>query len=581
MAPARSGSQAVIVQYFRGRPKLVAGYAVSMLVMPIGAVAIPALLGELMDRMRAGKPFSEWRPHLLAAVGLFVVMFVAYVVGTYQDAFMTADLQAAVRRDVFRSVLQAHSRRYRDLPTSDVVAKVVKMPQSATDVARVWRHSILPGALTMLAIAVYMSVIDWRLGLLMVLAMATMGGLLFASHYVCSCGIVAASYDNDSVYENVGDVLDNLMHVYLSDAADAEVRRLDAIAATHNARMRRALNCTNHFTGQYKLLLGLLVAGIIFYAWRRHRAGHLGMGTFVGLIFVLMCSRSIIYDMLTFWPSLMIEQSELNKMDTYISSLVARSGGDDGPEEAGAADGDPCGDGAAPALALDGLTFRYPGEAANALDAVTLTLPRGARLRVRGPIGCGKSTLAKVVLGLHRPTAGALRLCGHDIDTMPRARLARLVSYVPQSVRLLDRTVFENLALGLPALSRERAAATLRDFGVDFVGLDDEVGKGGGRLSGGQRAVLYLARVVLRDTPVVICDELTANLDPVARARVLALLRQVAEGRTLIFITHDPTADVGWTHDLQMEGGRVTSFSPAAGGAASGAARLGSAGGGR
>jgi ABC-type multidrug transport system fused ATPase/permease subunit len=552
-------SQSVMRDYYLQRPNIMLGYVVSMLTMPIGAVAIPALMGELINRLRAGQSFTQWRPQLLVAIVLVLVMFVAYVIGTYQDAILTTDLQAAVRRDVFRRVLQAHSRCYRELPTSDIVAKIVKMPQSATYVARVWRHSILPGALTMLAIAIYMSTIDWRMGALMVLTMVAMGGLLYASHHVCSCGIVAASYDNDTVYENVGDVLDNLIHVYLSDAAEAEVQRLDSIADAHRARMRRALMCTNHFTSQYKLFLALIVTGIVVYAWKRHRAGFFGVGTFIGLIFVLMCSRSIIYDMLTFWPALMVEQAELDKMDMYIDSLVARGSTGDGV--LAASETHTITHLQAPlALVLQELTFRYPGAGTPTLQAVSLTLPVGARLRVRGPIGCGKSTLAKVILGLHRPTSGTVQLSGFNVNAISRAQLARLVSYVPQTVRLLDRTVFENLALGLPNLTRTRAATVLHDFGVDFVGLDDSVGKGGGRLSGGQRAVLYLARVVLRDTPVVICDELTANLDPAARVRILALLRHVVQGRTLIFITHDMTADVGWTHDLQLVDGRMASF---------------------
>ena len=187
---------------------------------------------------------------------------------------------------------------------------------------------------------------------------------------------------------------------------------------------------------------------------------------------------------------------------------------------------------------MSGLTFsrgRRP-----ILSNFSMHARRGERVRLAGPVGSGKTTLLRLILGTNRYQAGTILVGGHDIAATSARSLRRAIVYVPQQPTLFDRTLYENVSYGTDA-TREQVAARLREYGVDYVGMDEKLGRRGSRLSGGQRQIVYLIRCLFReDAPLLLLDEPTASLDPDARKVVLRLLDQVMGSRTVLMATHDP-----------------------------------------
>jgi ATP-binding cassette subfamily C protein len=208
-----------------------------------------------------------------------------------------------------------------------------------------------------------------------------------------------------------------------------------------------------------------------------------------------------------------------------------------------------------PTVTLDRVTFAYSPTATPVLDDVTLTIPYGAHVAVVGVSGTGKSTLATVICGLRRPCHGTVRVGGTDVEALP----AQTVALVPQESYVFAGTVRENLRYLAPDLP-DRAllhAATL--FGLDDVirrhGLDGELPPGGGGLSAGERQLITLARTYLSPAPVVILDEATSHLDPVAEYRAERRLRE--RGGTLIVIAHRISSAQRATLVLLVDSGKV------------------------
>ena len=181
----------------------------------------------------------------------------------------------------------------------------------------------------------------------------------------------------------------------------------------------------------------------------------------------------------------------------------------------------------------DRLTKRYGGF--TALDACTLGVPEGEIFGLLGPNGAGKTTLLRLLLGFIRPTAGGARVAGCDCvaDSLGvRARTA----YLPGEARLFRRMTGHGVIGFFAALRRGCRRETARGI-ADRLGLDGT--RQVGRMSTGMRQKLALAVVLATDTPLVILDEPTANLDPTARAEVLDLVREErAAGRSVIFSSH-------------------------------------------
>lgn len=196
------------------------------------------------------------------------------------------------------------------------------------------------------------------------------------------------------------------------------------------------------------------------------------------------------------------------------------------------------------AIELKNLTFSYPGQVMEALKDISLSIKPGEKIGIIGPIGSGKTTLGKLLLGLYEPTGGMVSMDGTDIRQIDPSELRRFIGYVPQDVTLFRGTLRENIILGSPNVDDEdilRAAdmAGVSEFaGKHAKGFDLEVGEQGRGLSGGQRQSVAMARALLHDPPIMILDEPSSSMDNRTESRLKAQLGKVLPGKTMVLITH-------------------------------------------
>ncbi|MFJ4826979.1 ABC transporter ATP-binding protein [Streptomyces bacillaris] len=193
-------------------------------------------------------------------------------------------------------------------------------------------------------------------------------------------------------------------------------------------------------------------------------------------------------------------------------------------------------------LRVDGLTVRRPDRAA--VGPLTLTAAPGEWVVLTGPTGSGKSTLLRAVAQLV-PASGTVAYGDVPLARLDPEQLYALVGFVPEGPLLLHGTVTENLLLPGDRPPAEVAAAA-HTAGLDLAlaqsadGLDTQVGERGGALSGGQRQLVTLARALLRDSPVLLLDDVTSALDAATEAAVLDRLRAATADRIVLFATHAP-----------------------------------------
>ncbi|MEN0015307.1 MAG: ABC transporter ATP-binding protein, partial [Solirubrobacteraceae bacterium] len=193
---------------------------------------------------------------------------------------------------------------------------------------------------------------------------------------------------------------------------------------------------------------------------------------------------------------------------------------------------------------IDDVSFSYDERTGPALDHVDLTVPAGTTLAIVGATGSGKTTLGYLVARLYDVTSGAVRIDGHDLRELAPETRAQLVGVVSQETHLIHASVAENLRFAKPDATDEELheaarAAQIHDLLTSLPdGYDTVVGERGYRFSGGERQRLAIARIVLRDPPVLILDEATSALDTRTEHAVQEALDRLSSGRTTIAIAH-------------------------------------------
>lgn len=197
-------------------------------------------------------------------------------------------------------------------------------------------------------------------------------------------------------------------------------------------------------------------------------------------------------------------------------------------------------------LSVEGVSYLHQGQTEPTLLDLNFSIKPGEMLGVIGPMGTGKSTLVRLLVGLTKPTRGTVRLDGVDLSAWDHEEVGPHIGYLPQNVDLLAGTVGQNVARFTNDRHDEMYAAA-RSVGMHEVilklqgGYDAVVGEGGAYLSGGQRQRIGLARAIFGDPKFVVLDEPNANLDRVGEnALIQALTRLKASGRTIIVVSHRP-----------------------------------------
>jgi ATP-binding cassette subfamily C protein LapB len=195
-------------------------------------------------------------------------------------------------------------------------------------------------------------------------------------------------------------------------------------------------------------------------------------------------------------------------------------------------------------ITLDSASFTYPGTEKKVLDNISFTINEGEKVGIIGRIGSGKSTMAKLIMGLYTPQEGALMADDTDYRQIDPADLRRNIAYISQDVVLFRGSVRENIAMGKPQASEDEILKVSKLSGVhEFIsrhpmGYDAPVGERGDGLSGGQRQAIALARAMLLQPNIMVCDEPTNSMDMQAEEAFTLHIKEQVRDKTLILITH-------------------------------------------
>jgi ATP-binding cassette subfamily C exporter for protease/lipase/ATP-binding cassette subfamily C protein EexD len=338
---------------------------------------------------------------------------------------------------------------------------------------------------------------------------------------------------------------------------EAVTRRWIALNEAQLAEQREASRMGGLFSGLTKftrqaIQMAMLGAG----AWLVITQ-NLSSGVMIACTIILGRALAPVEMLVASWRGLVEARGAWQRLSQLFDSHPAAARGTELPAPRGA-------------LAVENVMLAFPRAERPILRNVAFSLAAGESLGVIGPSAAGKSTLARLLVGVWKPTAGAVRLDGVDVATWDREQLGRHIGYVAQVVELFDGTVAENIArLGEPD-SAAVVRAAQRAYAHDMIlrlpkGYDTGTGSAGEALSPGQRQRVALARALYGDPKLVVLDEPNANLDGEGDDALVRALQDLREaGVTVVIIAHRPSLLGGVDKMLVLKDGAAELFGPRA-----------------
>ncbi len=214
-------------------------------------------------------------------------------------------------------------------------------------------------------------------------------------------------------------------------------------------------------------------------------------------------------------------------------------------------------------IKLSGVKFKYAKATENAINGVDLTVAPGEHIALVGPSGGGKTTLASLIARFCDTTEGQILIGGEDVRDIPKKELSETVSFVFQDAKLLKMSVLDNVRLSKPNATKEEVLKALHDAQCDDIaeklpnGVDTVIGANGVYLSGGEQQRISIARVMLKNSPILILDEATAFADPDNETKVQEAFSAMSKGKTVIMIAHRLSTVTNADRIYVLENGKV------------------------
>jgi ABC-type multidrug transport system fused ATPase/permease subunit len=368
--------------------------------------------------------------------------------------------------------------------------------------------------------------------------------------------MVAMQHADAAVFANLGELLAATEDLRLLGARKQAVTEF-ATAAYRCADARRRFTGALAVSGQIKSVFSAVSPLLILVALQlAGKASDAGEVAKLLLVVPLLMARLEALDALR---AGMIERAPLLRATTLLLDLP-----DAPPAAPQPVPAEAIGSGA---IAFEGISFTPPGAGKPVLDGLSLSIPAGALVGICGRSGCGKSTLLRLLLRLDDASAGSITVGGVDLARIAPADLPKVFAVLGQSSRLLERSVEQNLGVGLdPPPAADRVRASLRRVHLDEIaapegarGLGTEVRLVPPNFSGGEQRRLLLARMLLRDARVLVLDEPESGLPSATAEELLRAVAEIAGGRTCLVVTHAPHL-LRSTFNVVIDAGRVVAI---------------------
>ena len=540
----------IFVSYYKPHWKLFLLDMVCALCICIVDLLFPMVSRWSMQTLLPQKLFTAFFAVMAALVGAYVLKGVLYYIVTYWGHLLGVRMEADIRRDLFAHMQDLSFSFYDKNRTGQLMSRVTGDLFEITELAHHGPEDLFISSVTILGAFCIMLTVQWKLALVVFAVIPIF--ILFTA--LTRKKMMKASIEVKAKLAGInGEVESSISGMRTAKAfanEQAESDKFNAANDQFRGAKRGYYRTMAFYQSGMEFFMGILSALVIAFGG-----------------YLIMVGQMDFIDLTTFALYVTTFITPIRKLSAFVEQFMQGMAGfkrfvelmrvqpdiQDAPDARTLehVKGD---------ILVDDVSFRYESSAEPVLDHVTLHVRPGETVAVVGPSGGGKSTLCQLIPRFYDVTGGRVLVDGQDVRELQQRSLREHIGIVQQDVFLFAGTIYDNIRYGRPdATEAEVVEAAKRAEIYDDImqmpdGFQTQVGERGVMLSGGQKQRVSIARIFLKNPPILILDEATSALDSVTEARIQSAFEELAQGRTTLIIAHRLSTIRSASHIIVIDG---------------------------
>ena len=542
----------IFLSYYRPHLRLFILDMVCALGIALVDLAFPAVSREALNTLLPQSLYAAFFTVMAILLGAYVLRAAMQFIVAYWGHMMGVRIEADIRRDLFGHMQDLSFSFYDKNRTGQLMSRATSDLFEITELAHHGPEDLFISAVTLVGAFCLMVRIQWKLALIVFAVVP----IFIVFTIVLRRRMMKASVEVKQTMAGINGQLESAISGMRTAKAFASEDQEDEKFRASNEQFKGAKR------GYYQAM-GIYHAGLEF------ALPAMNVLTVAAGGFFIMKGEMNFVDLVTFTLYISTFLTPVRKLAAFVEQFLNGMAGfkrfvelmrvepavQDAPDarEMGAAKGD---------ILVDDVSFHYEDGPA-VLDHVSIHIPQGETVAVVGPSGGGKSTLCQLIPRFYDVTGGRILVDGQDVREVTQRSLRHNIGIVQQDVFLFAGTILDNIRYGRPdATEAEVAEAAKRAEIYDDImsmpdGFQTYVGERGVMLSGGQKQRVSIARIFLKNPPILILDEATSALDSVTEARIQSAFDELARGRTTLSIAHRLSTIRSATRIIVVDGNRI------------------------
>lgn len=523
----------VLVQYFRPHRGLFVLDLSCALVMALIDLAFPLVARSAMNQLLPARQFDTFFIVMLIVAAAFVIRACMNYIITYWGHMFGVRVEADLRDDLFRHMQSLDFKFFDNNRTGQLMNRMTGDLFEITELSHHGPEDLFVAFITIIGAICIMFTVQWQLALVILIIIP----IFLAVVMLCRKNMVTTSRNVKITMSEInGEIESGLSGIRTSKAfanEEADYRKFAQANEKFKTAKCASYSAFGKFNSSLEYFMCIMPVVIMaFGGWLIMKDNmnyvdlvtfYLYISTFINPIRKLGNFTEIFmngYAGLTRFIDLMRLQPEVQEPENPVKPDTVRG-----------------------RISIENVCFTYDDKT-SVLDNINLEINEGETVAIVGPSGGGKSTLCQLIPRFYDVDAGSVKLDGTDVRNISKETLRKNIGIVQQDVFLFPGTVMDNIRYGRPEASDEEVheAARKAEIYDDIINMPDKfdsyVGERGVLLSGGQKQRISIARIFLKNPPVLILDEATSALDTVTETRIQKAFDKLAEGRTTVIIAH-------------------------------------------